>query len=121
MRKLGNSVLRNTLLKMVSSSTQVTASACVVDGGAFLHKVAWLPHSNYEDVLEQYVKYATQRYTKYGDVTVVFDGYRDVLSTKSLEQSRRVGSQSSSIQIERSVLSPAQERYFFETIITRNN
>ena len=70
-RKPTKAVLRNAILKLAESTKRVTADSCVVvDGGALLHNVPWLPNSTYADVLEQYTTFVTNRYAKYGDVYI---------------------------------------------------
>ena len=44
----------------------------VIDGGALLHKVKWLPGSDMQNILNQYSKYISE---KYRNCCVVFDGY----------------------------------------------
>ena len=112
-RKPTKAVLRNAILKLAESTKHVTADSCVVDGGALLHKVPWIPNSTYADVLEQYTTFVTNRYAKYGDVCVVFDGYTDVMSTKVAEQNRRMGSQSASIKIGKTVRVTCSREVFF--------
>ena len=104
MRKSSKSVLRNSFLKKVTPTIDTEADACIIDGGALLHKVKWLPNSSYGDVIEQYVNFVKMRYiTKYSLVCVVFDGYVDQFSNKAEEQFRRSGLTSSNIKIKDSM------------------
>lgn len=61
----------------------------VVDGGFFLHKVVWQANMSIENIVNRYVSYAVNNYAK--NSWIIFDGYPDneILSTKSLERSRR--------------------------------
>ena len=60
----------------------------VLDGGALLHKVKWLPGKSYQLILEQYSRYIKK---KYGRACIVFDGYGNGPSTKDHEHKRRAG------------------------------
>ena len=60
----------------------------VLDGGALLHRVPWPRNVPYSDILSLYVQYVTRRY---GQATVVFDGYEDGPSTKDCAHQRRSG------------------------------
>jgi hypothetical protein len=44
----------------------------VIDGGALLHLVKWLPNGTYEDIIKQYKDFLVKAF---GQCTVVFDGY----------------------------------------------
>lgn len=82
MRKPTKSTLRNHLLKNVPSTTNI-AKSCVVDGGALLHKVQWLPKCTYNELADHYVSFVKRKYGKHEHICVVFDGYDDILSTKT--------------------------------------
>ena len=100
MRKSSKSVLRNSFLTKVFPAVTTDADVCVIDGGALLHKVIWLPKSTYGDVVEQYVNFVKIRYGgKYTTICIVFDGYVDHFSNKSEEQLRRSSVTSSNITI----------------------
>ena len=84
MRKPNKALLRNSL---VTERTDVQEnSEHALDGGALLHKVRY-----FEDVCEQYVKCAKNKYTTY---TIIFDGYSHGFSTKDHEHIRRRAKQS---------------------------
>ena len=89
MRKSSKAVLRNHLLDMIIPEEMVDATTCVIDGGALLHKVKWLPKSTYGDIIDLYLQFLCSRYNKYSVVCIVFDGYTDEQSNKAEEQSRR--------------------------------
>ena len=58
----------------------------VVDGGALIHRVIW-PHGvTYDAVCSMYVQYVQRRY---GNATIVFDGYDQGPSTKGCAHQRR--------------------------------
>lgn len=59
----------------------------IIDGGHLLHRVVWLYPATFGEVCEQYVTYVLR---KYGKCHIVFDGYEFSLSTKVVEQSRRI-------------------------------
>lgn len=100
MRKPNKATLRNTLLVKVEPSKDVAAKSCVIDGGALLHKVKWFPDSTFGDVLKLYVNYVERKCVRFEHVSVVFDGYSDILSTKAEEHSRRAGVVSADVIIE---------------------
>ena len=89
MRKSSKAVLRNHLLDMIDPEEIVDTTTCVIDGGALLHKVKWLPKSTYADIIDSYLQFLRSRYKKYSVVCIVFDGYTDTQSNKAEEQSRR--------------------------------
>ena len=74
------------MLAKEAVNTNITSR--VIDGGALLHKVHWDTTMTYSEVLERYVNLVRKRY---GDCTVVFDGY-DSPSVKDNEHSRRASS-----------------------------
>ena len=59
---------------------------CVLDGGAFLHRVRWSTEMKFIAIAEVYTKYIRKNYRS--NITVAFDGYLDE-STKSHEHLRR--------------------------------
>ena len=97
MRKRTMSVLRNALLNQVASTTYIDYQACVIDGGALLHKVWWPPKSTYGEVFNQYVEFVTRKYGKYDKVIVVFDGYTK--STTNIQEQLRRGSSAANITV----------------------
>jgi hypothetical protein len=98
MRKPTKSTLRNHLLKNIPSTTNIVKS-CVVDGGALLHKVQWLPKCTFNELADHYVNFVKRKYGKHKHICVVFDGYDDALSTKTHEHVRRKGSAPSNVNI----------------------
>ncbi len=51
----------------------------VLDGGALIHRLPWKIGQTYNDILDMYTSYVTQKYTP---CVVVFDSYSDEPSTK---------------------------------------
>lgn len=69
----------------------------VIDGGFLLHRVKWSLGSTFTSICQQYVTYVKKHYGH--EITVVFDGYTDVNSTKRAEQKRK-GKKSADINFE---------------------
>ena len=67
-RKPTKSTLRKHLLDQIEPSVPVTAIACVIDGGALLHKVTWQQKGTYKEVIDQYVRFVRSHYSQYGVV-----------------------------------------------------
>ena len=51
----------------------------VIDGGSLLHKIFWPKNASYSSICSLYCQYLKR---KYGDPTVVFDGYKSCPTTK---------------------------------------
>ena len=58
----------------------------VLDGGALIHKIPWPAGQTYESICGMYTDYVQK---KYGQATVVFDGYTGGPSTKDSSHLRR--------------------------------
>ena len=112
MRKPTKSTLHNHLLKDVPSTTNV-AKSCVVDGGALLNKVQWLPKCTYNELADHYVSFVKRKYGKHEHICVVFDGYDDILSTKTHEHARRKGTASSNVNITHDSMQVTAKREVF--------
>ena len=69
----------------------------VIDGGSLLHHLPWPCDSTYDTVFSLGVQYVT---CKYGQATIVFDGYEDGHSTKDCTHLRRAGAGSPTIKFE---------------------
>ena len=89
MRKANKSILRNRFLDKTDAVKDTTATCCVVDGGAVLHKVKWVMNVTFKDILTSYTDYMKNRYGRYERVCVVFYGYTDEMSIKTSEHTRR--------------------------------
>ena len=61
----------------------------MIDGGALLHKVKWFYGSSFADIIDSYIQYIQNRFSKYENVIIIFDGYNHELSIKSSEHKRR--------------------------------
>lgn len=59
----------------------------VLDGGALLHRLPWPRQTTYQEICRLYCQYIQKRYSNH--VTVVFDGYNNKPSTKSMTRLRR--------------------------------
>ena len=89
MQKANKSKTRKALKKNVSSNSyQADQSFHVLDGGALLHKVKWLPNTSYQSILNQYSRYVK---SKYGRACKVFDRYDNDPYAKDHDHQRRVG------------------------------
>ena len=96
MRKANKSLLTRALISNIPSQhTDNTSTQYVLDGGALLHRVRWLPNSTYNDVVKQYLQYV---YMKFGQSCIVFDGYESA-NIKDHEHLRRTGKTSADIQV----------------------
>ena len=89
MRKSGKSVLRNYLLNKYPSFDCLSSRFVVIDGCALLHKVKWFYGSSFADIIDSYIQYIQNRFSKYESVIIIFDGYKQQLSIKSSEHKRR--------------------------------
>ena len=61
----------------------------MIDGGALLHKVKWFYGSSFTDIIDSYIQYIQNKFSKYETVIIIFDGYNQKLSIKSSEHKRR--------------------------------
>ena len=87
-RKPNKVLLRNTLLDKVDPVINIQANACVIDGGALLHKVKWEAKGTFKDVGNKYINFLKPRCGYYDTITVVFDGYNNKTSIKTQEHVR---------------------------------
>ena len=98
MRKANKSKLTKALKKNVfSNSYQVDQSFHVLDGGALLLQVKWLPNTSYQSILNQYSRYVKSRYDR---ACIVFDRYENGPCTKDHEHQRRVGKMAAYVRLE---------------------
>ena len=58
----------------------------VLDGGSLLHRIPWTRGETFENVCHKYVNYVLK---KYGEATVVFDGYNNGPDIKDITHKRR--------------------------------
>ena len=96
MRKANKALLTKALLSKISSRhTNVLATDYVLDGGALLHRICWLPNSSYNDI-RQYQMHINM---KFGRCHIVFDGYTNRVSIKDHEHQHRMGKTSADIEV----------------------
>ena len=80
----------------------------MIDGGALLHRVHWCKDCSYGEIIHQYCDYLE---TKYGQRTVVFDGYD--MSTKDHEHKRRSNKVSSAdVKIAKNIIAHRNQHIF---------
>ena len=97
MRKANKALLMKALINNVPSRHKnVLATAYVLDGGALLHRVRWLPNSTYDDVICQYKKYID---VKFGQCHIAFDGYCNGANIKDHEHQHRMTKKSLDVQV----------------------
>ena len=78
--------------------SKIPSKHVVIDGGALLYNVKWLRNSSYDDLANQCVNHLQMKY-EHCQIRVVFDGYKDPLSTKAHEHLRRSGVSSADVNI----------------------
>lgn len=92
---------KSNLAKMITqNSVPVSPSGSqifVLDGGALLHKVKWLPGRDIKSILNQYSKYILERF---GICCVVFDGYDNGPYIKDHEHKRRSSKKSADVTLD---------------------
>jgi hypothetical protein len=81
----------------------------VIDGGSLLHHLLWPHDSTYNTVFSLGVQYVTR---KYGQATIVFDGYEDGPSTKDCTHLRRAGAGSPTIKFEGHMVMSSKKQDF---------
>lgn len=115
MRKPNKSNLAKALKEGLNHSVPVRSPYHVIDGGALLHKVKWLPNSTYQSIISQYTNNVMK---KYGISCVVFDGYENGPYIKDHEHKRRVGKSSANINIQLQMEATCSQDLFLKN--TRN-
>ena len=97
MRKASKALLTKALIsKIPSCRTNVLATDYLLDRGALLHRVRWLPNSTYNDIVSQYQIHINM---KLGHCHIVFDGYTNGESIKDHEHQHRMGKTSADIEV----------------------
>ena len=89
LRKANKPVLADAIWTRTKNeqATQLTGNFhYVLDGGALLHPISWSRGLTYHEIISFYVQHVTQRY---GQATVVFDGYEEGPSLKNCANQRR--------------------------------
>ena len=111
MRKANKAMLKKAITQNFEPSEENPYTMYVIDGGALLHKVKWIPNSTYLQVADQYLTYVR---TKYGRACVVFDGYEAGPSTKDHEHIRRSGNVAPNISVKLSNQAHKQQEAFLK-------
>ena len=89
MRKTVKSALAHSLeIDKYVTPPGVSSAVTIIDGGHLLHVVVWPTPLNYRDDIALYMQYVITHYGR-GRIVVVFDGYGETLTTKSVEHSKR--------------------------------
>lgn len=100
LRKPQKAKLRNYLLEKQSSITEWKMEACVLDGGALLHKIKWKTKTTYREICLQYIAFVRRMYGKYHKVCIVFDGYcSESTSIKAQDHQRRQDGVCADVQV----------------------
>ena len=89
MRKPSKEDLRNRLISYDLRVEKPSADFCVVDGGAALHKCPWAMRMTFAELAERFISGIISKYSCFGEIVMVFDGYDDELSTKTDEHEGR--------------------------------
>ena len=97
MRKTDKAVLKHCLTPDIQESQAAPNTMFILDGGALLHRVKWLPEVTYKDVVAQYLGYVKN---KFGPSSIVFDVYHAGPSIKNHEHQRRAARTLTNIQID---------------------
>ena len=80
------SKLRDYLTKNVlQAELPVGSFTHIIDSGALLYSVKWIPDTTYRDIVKQYQNYLL---STFGLCTVIFDGYNNGPSTKDIKHVR---------------------------------
>ena len=77
------SKLRDYLTKNVlQAELPVGSFTHIIDSGALLYSVKWIPDTTYRDIVKQYQNYLL---STFGLCTVIFDGYNNDPNTKDIK------------------------------------
>ena len=74
--------LRNRLIDYDLRVNEPNTDVCVVDGGAALYKSPWVMNASFADLAEKFIIDLKSKFSKFGEIHIVFDGYDDNCSTK---------------------------------------
>ena len=113
MRKATKSSLAKFITQDVEEISLTGLPKFVLDGGALLHKVKWLPGSDMQNILNQYSKYISE---KYGNCCVVFDGYDDWPYIKDHEHKRSSNKQSANMTIDLNTTIMVNQEMFLKNV-----
>ena len=97
MKKSAKSLLMKAVTKNVPRDASYVSPVYILNGGALLGKIKWIPNSTVCNVILQYSQYIN---FKYRLCCVVFDGYDEKPSIKDHERQRRSRNASSYIKVD---------------------
>ena len=97
MRKPANSLLMKAVTKNVPRDASHVSPVYILDGGALLRKIKWIPNSTVRNVILHYSQYLK---LKYGLCCVAFDAYDEKPNIKDHEYQRRSRNTSSYIKVD---------------------
>ncbi|KAF4526696.1 hypothetical protein B566_EDAN015334 [Ephemera danica] len=120
MRKSCKSALATEIKRKVPcSEVTVPGTSYVLDGGFLLHYIVWNRAITYGDVINAYLSYVARSYT--GTVTVIFDSYPNIPTTKDEEHRRRATSGTSAyIEFELPMLVTIEQERFLKNSCNKN-
>ena len=95
---LKKSKLRDYLTKNVlQAELPVGSFTHIIDSGALLYSVKWIPDTTYRDIVKQYQNYML---STFGLCTVIFDGYNNGPSTKDIKHHVRGSKTSQTVTVD---------------------
>ena len=104
------------LASLLSTSVELPDNPqYVVDDGYLLQTVVWTKPATYDGACQSYVQYIIRHYKR--DAKVIFDGYDQQLSTKSVEHVRRASKKvSASILMDGSMPTTTSQADFLDNV-----
>ena len=81
-------IIRGFVVENIQPFGHSTTHHLVLDGGSLMYRVPWRRNSTYLEIADAYANFVTN---KYGNATVIFDGYNGLPSTKDITHIRRTG------------------------------
>ena len=81
-------IIRSFVVENIQPFVHSTTHHFVLDGGSLMYRVPWRKNSTYLEIADAYANFVTN---KYGNATVIFDGYNGLPSTKDITHIRRTG------------------------------
>lgn len=98
-------------IDLVQAEAKVSSgSKTIIDGGALLHRLKWIPGQTFQELFQHYASYLK---TKYGQCHVAFDGYESGPSTKDHEHLRRSAKIAPNITISSNAIVQVTQEAFF--------
>ena len=83
MRKASKEDLRNHLIDYSLRIERPKTDVCVIDGGGALYKSPWALNMSFSDFASNFITDLITKYSIFGELQIVFDGYDDEFSTKT--------------------------------------